>query len=155
MKSETLHALLIDHHAGELPAEVSELLESYLASHAAAREEAEKLMSVIELTRQTIHRHPELVRTFEQSLPQPSLRAKPLPVWLKVAAAVVFAALTSASGYLAGVGRTGTGVRAAGVASATPLVRKDSPWARYRMETDLAGRMQVVRIDSDSAEGRP
>ncbi len=157
MKIESLHALVIDHHAGELPPEVAELLKAYLATHPAAREEAERLLGVIDITCQTMHLHPELARTFEPVNPIAPARANAavMPVWLKAAAILTFAALTAAGGYFAGAGRTVGGMTAAGVANVTPTVRKDSPWARYRMQTDPLGRMQVVRVDAANREGRP
>lgn len=157
MKTESLHALIIDHHAGELPPEVAELLESYLATNSAAREEADRFLGVIDITRQTMNLHPELARTFEPAshVPPPRANAAVMPVWLKAAAILTFAALTAAGGYLAGAGRTVGGLPATGVANVTPTVRKDSPWARYRMQADPLGRMQVVRVDAANREGRP
>jgi len=158
MKTESLHALVIDHHAGELSPEVVELLESYLAANPAAREESTKLLSVIEVTSQTVNQHPELVRTFaavsQPDAPRAQLLA--MPVWLKMAAVFAFAALTALGGYHAGSGQRVGGSHSSQLAHTAPMTpRKDSPWARYRMETDGVGKIQVVRVDSNSMEGRP
>jgi hypothetical protein len=162
MKTESLHALVIDHHAGELQPEVAELLESYLVANPAAWAESTRLLSVIEVTRQTVNRHPELGRTFAPVDPTESPRVKSkakadvMPGWLKMAAMLAFAALTALGGYWAGSDREEGGPQAVELARATPgTSRKDSPWARYRMETDQVGRIQVVRVDAEAKEGRP
>ncbi len=152
MKPESLHALVIDHHAGELPPEVADLLETFLATNASAREEADRLLTALDVTSRTVKLHPELSRCVEQ-ISQPKVIRKTVPMWLKAAAVVALAALTSAGGFFAG--RTHSG--ASFVASTMPTaVRKDSPWAKYRMAVDPGGGgMQVVRVDLPQREARP
>lgn len=158
MKTESLHALVMDHQAGELPSEVAELLESYLASNPEARAESEQLLNVMEVTRQTVIRYPELARTFDPVTTPEMIRISPpgWPGWLKIAALVVFAALMAMGGYHEGSGRALIGFRDQEQArTKTETPRKDSPWARYRMQTDLVGKIQVVRVDAERLEGRP
>ena len=62
MKSESLHALVLDHHLGELSPEAAELLEHHLAANAPAQAEAERLLQSLHATREAVLRHPELAR---------------------------------------------------------------------------------------------
>jgi hypothetical protein len=152
MKPESLHALVIDHHAGELPPEVADLLEAFLTTNASAREEADRLLNALDVTSRTVKLHPELSRCMEPILP-PKVRQINVPMWLKAAAVIALAALTSVGGFFAGKTHSG----ASTIASSTPLaVRKDSPWAKYRMAVDPGGGgMQVVRVDLPQGEVRP
>ncbi len=156
MKPESLHALVIDQHSGELSPEMVELLENYLATNPAARDEAARIVEVLRLTGEAVVQHPECVRVFSRAEIKlvPEVRRKwTQPLWLKAAAVMVFSALTAAGGFYVGSARSGAVV----VASAAPVApRKDSPWARYRMALDpLGGGMQVVRVDLAEKEARP
>jgi len=152
MKPESLHALVIDHHAGELPPEVADLLESFLAMNAPAREEADRLLNALDVTSRTVKLHPELSRCVEP-IAQPKVKRKTAPMWLKAAAVLALASLTSAGGFFAGKTHSGASI----IASAMPVaVRKDSPWAKYRMAVDPGGGgLQVVRVDLPQREVHP
>jgi anti-sigma factor RsiW len=156
MKPESLHALVIDHHSGELSPEMVDLLEAYLTSNTAAREDAARIVEVLRLTSETVARHPECVRVFSHAEIKPAREVRrkwAQPLSLKAAAVIAFSTLTAAGGFYVGSARS----RATVVASAAPVAsRKDSPWARYRMALDpLGGGMQVVRVDIAEREARP
>lgn len=142
MKPESLHALLIDRHFGELSPEAAELLEHHLASHAPARAEAERLLATLVTTQAAVMQHPELARVPTPASPRPLPRPN-WSHWLARAAAVVaLAGIAGMGGYLAGRGSP-----PAPLAAATP--RAGSPWAKYRMSFDPAGTgIQVVRVDA-------
>ncbi len=156
MKTESLHSLVIDHHAGELPSEVAELLEAHLTSHPAARAESARILAALQLTRETVLCHPELSRVpaRETAVPLITRTRRTMPSWMKAAAVMLLAALTAVGGFFAG--------RApfpddAGTAKITPVSpRKESPWAKYRMSPDPLGNgIRVVRVDIIDKEARP
>ena len=160
MKSESLHALVIDQHSGELPPEMADLLEAYLASHPAAREESARILKALQLTSETVARYPDCVRAFIHEEINPVREARRRwspPMWMQAAAVVAISALTAAGGFYAGSARSGAAAASTVMASAVPVMpRKDSPWARYRMALDpLGGGMQVVRVDLTEKEARP
>lgn len=159
MKPESLHALVIDHHSGELPPEVTDLLAAYLAATPAARDEAGQISAALSLTRETVARHPELAHVSSRAaqvsrdLPRQWL----MPVWMKAAAVLAFSALTTAGGFFAGRARPVDDERSPVLASvAANAPRKPSPWARYRLTPDPLGKgIQVVRVDGIKQEDRP
>lgn len=139
MKNESLQALVIDHHFGELPDDVAELLEAHLAADAGAREEAGRILATLAATREALHRYPELART-----PDP----QPLPVsafqewrsFARVAAVFLFAALSALGGFLIGRGGEKPLVK-------TPPV-SESHWTRYQLASNTGEPgLQVVRLD--------
>ena len=144
MKPESLHALLIDRHFGELSPEAAELLEHHLASHAPARAEAERLLATLTTTQAAVLQHPELARVPATTPTRHTPRAR-WPQWLARAAAVLtLAGLAGTGGYFAGRGHPPPPI-----ATATP--RSTSPWAKYRMSFDPAGAgIQVLRVDTVS-----
>lgn len=155
MKPESLHALIIDRHFGELSPEVAELLELHLASHAGARAEAERILQSLSVTRDVVLRHPELARVpLMEKRAEPVRRRSSVMPWLARAAAVLLlAALTGVGGFLAGRSESQTVTGGAAETKAAP--RKESPWARYRMTFDPAGDgMQVVRVDTANLEDK-
>lgn len=158
MKPESLHALVIDHHAGELSPEVVDLLEAHLAAHPPAREEADRILNALHITRRTVLQHPELARVLPPVIAQTQAATprQARPVWTKAAAMLTFSALTAAGGFYAGSARSAQDSRPSAMASTTPIKpRKDSPWARYRMALDpQSSGMQVVRVDV-AEEARP
>lgn len=151
MKIESLHALIIDRHCGELSPEAAELLDHHLATNATARQEAERVLASLNATREAVLRHPELARVPMVTSPlQRIVRVRsPLP-WLARAAAL--ALLAGAAGFY--VGRVSPPSASASViASATQVATpaKDSPWARYELSFDAArSGMTVVRVDTPS-----
>lgn len=62
MNNSQLEALIIDHEFGELPDEVSSLLEAYLATHTEAQMEAGKIRDAMDVTGKTVKHHPEMFR---------------------------------------------------------------------------------------------
>ncbi len=144
MKPESLHALLIDRHFGELSPEAAELLEHHLATHAPARAEAERLLAALTTTQAAVLQHPELARVPATPPTRNALR----PHWphrlARAAAVLLLAGLAGAGGYLAGRGNPPLPL-----ATATP--RPASPWAKYRMSFDPSGAgIQVLRVDTAS-----
>jgi anti-sigma factor RsiW len=142
MKPESLHALLIDRHFGELSPEAAELLEHHLATHAPARAEAARLLATLNTAQAAVLQHPELARVPATT----PTRRTPRPRWTqwlaRAASFVALVGLAGAGGYLAGRGNPPPPV-----AAATP--RAGSPWAKYRMSFDPAGAgIQVLRVDT-------
>ncbi len=156
MKPESLHALIIDRHFGELPPESVELLEHHLANHPGARAEAERILQSLAVTRDAVLWHPELARvaaTMPAAAPRAASRSSFMPWLARAAAVLLLAALAGAGGFVAGRSDSQP-VAASGAAETTRATpRKESPWARYRMTFDPAGAgMQVVRVDTANLE---
>lgn len=63
MKKDQLEALIIDNELGELPEEVSSLLDAYLATHTEVQKEAGEIREAMGITRQTVNQCPELFRS--------------------------------------------------------------------------------------------
>ena len=150
MKSTTLHALVIDHHLGELPPEVEELLLHHLATNPGARAEAEHILAALQTTQETVIAFPELAQPSPEVTAPTLLSPKNRAPWLRrVAIAALFAAATSGA-YFAGKFSIGT---ANETVSSPP---KTSPWARYRMTPASNGSgMTVVRVDRSGNENIP
>ncbi len=144
MKPESLHALLIDRHFGELSPEAAELLEHHLATHATARAEAERLLDTLSTAQAAVLQHPELARVPATTPTRHTPRARWTQWLARAAALVALVGLAGTGGYLAGRGNPPPPV-----AASTP--RTGSPWAKYRMSFDPAGAgIQVLRIDTAS-----
>ena len=159
MKPESLQALIIDQHAGELTPDVADLLDAYLASNPAAQEEAARILDALSLTSQAVVQHPELARVSTRAthaVPRTRQRWTP-PLWLKAAAVVMLAALTAMAGFWVGRAQPVSGAGSSAIASTAPVSpRKDSPWAKYRMGPDPLGNgIRVVRVDTMEQEVRP
>ena len=173
MNTPELQALLVDHHLGELSPEVTALLEAYLVSDPAARAESARIEETLGLTRRAVVEHPELVSlplaaavSPKEVAPEKAKQRKPMPAWLKVAAALTLAALTGSGGYLAGGSKARLEARAESKSQAPvtgPLQSrpatdravlvavvdsgKSSPWAQYRVERQGQGSgLQITRI---------
>ncbi len=151
MKPESLNALIIDRHFGELSPEAEELLEHHLAAHVDARAEAERIVQSLNVARDAVVRHPELARVPVEVLVVPRIVRMPSKMpWLARAAALVL--LAGAGGFFAGRSNVPT---AAASAEKTPEPRRESPWAKYRMSFDPAGEgMRVVRVEAEKLEPR-
>lgn len=150
MKTESLHALIIDRNLGELSPEAVELLEHHLAANPPARAEAERILASLETTREAVLRHPELARVPVVAATAPKARWQPSrTLWLARAAALTL--LAGAGGFLAG--RSSSPTAAVAKAEKSPEPRHESPWAKYRMSFDPAGEgMQVVRVDTKNLQ---
>jgi len=134
--------LVIDHHFGELPVDVAELLEAHLAADAGAREEARRVLATLAATREALHRYPELVRTPDPApLPEPAFRE-----WVpfaRVAAVFLLAALSGFGGFLIGRGGEKT------FGETTPPPVSESPWIRYQLASNSGEPgLQVVRLEN-------
>lgn len=154
MNPQSLHALIIDRHFGELSPEAAELLELHLAQNVDARAEAERVLQSLTVTRDTVLKNPELahVRPVLKVI-APASRRLDFALWMARAAALfLFAALTGTSGFI--VGRSGAPTIPKQIATAAPSSpRKASPWARYRMAFDPGGNgMQIVRVETSNLE---
>ena len=149
MKPESLHALIIDRHFGELLPEAAELLEHHLAANAAARAEAERILQSLNVTGDAVLRYPELGRVPVEVPEVPRVVKWPSKMrWLARAAAVVL--LAGVGGFFAGRSNV---PMAEAFAETTPGSRHESPWAKYRMSFDPAGEgLQVVRVDTENLE---
>ena len=153
MNPQSLHALIIDRHFGELAPEAVELLEHHLAQNPAAQVEAERIVQSLSVTGDAMTRHPELARV--SSVPKVKAAAAWRPAvapWMMRAAALVLLTTSAAViGYVAG--RSGSSIKQepvmlAAVQQPTITPAKAGPWARYRMTFDPTGSgMQVVRVD--------
>lgn len=146
MKTESLHALIIDRHFGELSPEAVELLELHLAANEHARAEVDQILESLRLTQEAVMRHPELARVpMTNATPPKIVKKSPTMPWMARAAAV--ALLAGTAGFFAG---RSNAPELAASSEKTPAPRKESPWAKYRMTFDPAGEgMQVVREDVD------
>ena len=155
MKTESLHALVIDHHLGELSPEAAEMLAHFLELHPESRTEAERIRESLAITATTVQRHPELA--FVTASPaSPASVAKPRTVTLwqrpaRAAAVAALALITGLSGFIAGRTSTSSSVttnHSAIVPEQAPNSPAPSPWARYRLVANSTkGGMTVVRID--------
>lgn len=168
MTTEQLNALLIDQAMEELPAEVSNLLDAYLASNPEARDEARRVRQALGVTREVVGRHPDLFR----AAPAPRLvllggwlRRLPSRPALAAAALVAVLATVGWTGFMAGTARQPDPVPAATTPQPAPpdtppAVREDVtpatdpagftplPWARYdlaaALESDTGLRITVT-----------
>jgi anti-sigma factor RsiW len=151
MKASSLHALVIDRHAGELTPEAAELLDLHLAQNAEARAEAERILASLAVTQDAVLRHPELARVMPAPMEKAVVAAprrsffKP---WLARAAVMaLLAAIMGIAGFVAG--RSESRMVSNEDKPSAPVSRKESPWARYRMSFDPDGEgVQVVRVDT-------
>jgi hypothetical protein len=155
MKTSSLHALVIDRHAGELTPEAAELLDLHLAQNAEARAEAERILASLAVMHDAVLRHPELARVMpapvEKSVVSSPRRSFVMPWLARAAVMALFAAITGIAGFVAG--RSESGIASDEGKPSVSAPRKASPWARYRMSFDPSGEgMQVVRVDTDKLE---
>jgi hypothetical protein len=140
MKPETLRALLVDREFGELPPEVSELLDAYLEVSPAARAEAEAAARTIGTARETVRRHPELAPTVEA---EAEARVIPIFYWLaRVAALIAVAALAGWFGYRLGQSSGPAKKPATAATAADP--RFAGLWTRYQVAYDARRGTYVV-----------
>lgn len=155
MKTESLHALVIDHHLGELSPEAAEMLEHFLALHPESRAEADRLRETLAVTATAIQRHPELALVPISSVSVNKPRAT---IWraqaARAASVAALALITSIAGFM--MGRSSP--RVPDAASTTESSKAEpsttspsSPWARYRLVANSTkGGMTVVRIDPNN-----
>lgn len=155
MKIESLHALVIDHHLGELAPEAAEMLEHFLELHPESRTEAERIRESLAVTAKTVQHHPELA--FVTTSPASITKPRTFTLWqrpARTAAVAALALITGFSGFIAG--RTSSSTSVTNIAPAIapeqpPAARTPSPWARYRLVANSTkGGMTVVRIDPTS-----
>lgn len=152
MKSESLHALIIDHHFGELAPDVAELLEDYLHDHPEAEAERHKILAALDAAGRATYRFPHLVQFNPASVSAtPAVRWRfATHTWLKAAAVVAFASISGSVGYFAGRSELTSSIRTApALASGVMMKSSSSPWARYRMTPSPSGAgFRVTRIDT-------
>lgn len=152
MKIESLHALVIDHHLGELAPEAAEMLEHFLELHPESRTEAERIRESLAITAKTVQHHPELA--FITASPASVTKPRSVTLWqcsARAAAMAALALITGLSGFIAGRTSSSSSVTTNHSAIAPeqlPAARTPSPWARYRLVANSTkGGMTVVRID--------
>ena len=145
MKPETLNALLVDRELGELPSEVTELLDAYLELAPLARREADAMARTVRTARAAVQRFPELAQGTEV---QPPSRIVPLAPWLapwlaRAAALVAVAGLGAWLGYRTGVSSIpADSARLADVSNARTVASSQAGaefknlWARYDVAYD-------------------
>jgi anti-sigma factor RsiW len=138
MNAESLHALTIDRHFGELSQEAAELLDHYLAQNPAARTESERILESVAATGDALARHAELVRVSPVLKPRrPAAFWRSMTPALMRSAALVLLALTAAAvGYVAGRSTSASSPDAPVVATAAQTSASGAnagPWARYRV----------------------
>jgi hypothetical protein len=157
MNAQSLHALIIDRHFGELSPEATELLAAHLAQNPAAQAEADRILGALAITEQTVLEHPELVQMgYGEKKPTPAVAATTVRKgWLtpavlaKAAAIVVLLGASGVTGFVAGrtqpLSPPTPTVASVNVATQTP--RSDSPWASYRLAHDPnSGELRAVRV---------
>jgi anti-sigma factor RsiW len=154
MNAQSLHALIIDRHFGELTPEATELLAAHLAQNPEAQAEADHILRALATTEQAVLEHPELVQMGSSEKKQPAAESSVKKGWLsaawlaRAAAMVVLLGVSGVTGFFAG--------RIQSPAPATPTVavttiapqapRPDSPWASYRLAPDSEGGLRAVRV---------
>lgn len=157
MNAQSLHALIIDRHFGELSPEATELLAAHLAQNPEAQAEADRILGALAITEQTVLEHPDLVQMGYGEKKLAPVEAAPTvrkgwftpAVLAKAAAVVVLLGVSGVTGFFAG--------RTQPLSSPTPTVasvnvvtqapRSDSPWASYRLAHDPnSGELRAVRV---------
>jgi len=124
MKQETLQAFLVDRELGELTADVTELLDAYVAAVPAAQAEANATTRTVSTARDTIRRYPYLVPTAGTET-----EVIPIFLWLaRIAAVIAVAAIAGWVGY-----RTG---HAGKTAPTVVENRVHGVWAQYQVAYD-------------------
>ena len=118
MKTETLRALLVDRQLGELPPDIAELLDAYIAAVPAARAEAEATAHTMSIARDTVRRYPELLSEAEKKI-------APVVLWLLRAAAVIV--------FVAAVGWH---IHRTNKPSSVIEARAKSVWVQYQVAYD-------------------
>jgi anti-sigma factor RsiW len=155
MNAQSLHALIIDRHFGELSPEATELLAAHLAQNPEAQAEADRILGALAITEQTVLEHPELVQMGsgdKKNVPaaQPVKKGWFTPAVLaKAAAMVLLLGVSGVTGFFAGrtqpLAPPSPTVASANVVPQTP--RSDSPWASYRLAHDPnSGELRAVRV---------
>lgn len=160
MNPQSLHALVIDRHFGELAPEAADLLEHHLAQNPAARTEAERILQSLAVTGDAMLRHPELAQVAPVAKASTARSWQPaLSVWmLRAAALLLLATVAAAAGFITGRSTapvTANPVLLAAVSQPSEVSSKSGPWARYRMSFDPSGSgVQVVRVDVPTPESK-
>ncbi|RBP45242.1 hypothetical protein DES53_103240 [Roseimicrobium gellanilyticum] len=155
MNAQSLHALIIDRHFGELSPEATELLAVHLAQNPEAQAEANRILGALAITEQTVLEHPELVQMGggeKKNAPASPIVKKGWftpAVLAKAAAIVVLLGASGATGFFAGrtqpLSPPTPTVASVNVVPQTP--RSDSPWASYRLAPDPdSGELRAVRV---------
>lgn len=152
MNAEQLEALIIDQSLGELPDDVSALLDAYLAQHPDQAAVAPRIRNALAATEAAVTERPGLFRVSHDETNAPDRGARP-PVLLslfassamKWAAALAALALGTGAGFF--VGRQGGAPSAAIVVDPEHEARDSSPpdaspWARYQVREN--GQLAVV-----------
>lgn len=152
MTPESFHALIIDHHFGELTPDVAELLQTHLDEHPEAEAERRRILVALDATGRATDQFPRLIQINPAPVQrnEAARRGDAVQAWLKAAAVVAFAAMTGSIGYVAGRSSSTSSTNVSPkLAAAPPLHPSSSPWARYRMApSPIGGGFRVIRIDS-------
>lgn len=154
MNRQSLQALIIDHHFGELSPEDAKSLEARLAVDTEAQAEARQIRATLATAHRTVLMHPELVRLSEPAVERISVPANGNWSWLALAAAIVFLTVLSGSvGFW--VGRSCSTTQATASSQDTSPIPKaaapveNSPWTRYRIASNPGGAgLQIVRLEN-------
>ncbi len=164
MNAQSLQALVIDRHLGELSPEACELLAHHLEQHPAARAEAEQTLQALALTEQVVRQHAELApagplrEPSSVEVPVSRVPARRLTASLlaKAAGLVLLAGICGSAGFFAG--RVRPEAPGSGAAASSPVVvastttsqpRADRPWASYKLTQAPDGSgMRIVRTDT-------
>lgn len=142
MKTEHLNALLIDRALGELPEEVSLLLDSYLEQNPELHVEVNRTHEAVALTGKVVSDRPEIFRA-EVSENSSEIEVRPFlggfqtNAWLKLAALLIALGMAAGAGFVGG-SRQSDGNRASvdatnGMQEVSGDTLGESPWARYRI----------------------
>lgn len=156
MKNEQLESLLIDQAFGELPEEVSALLDAYLAQHPEQAGEVNVILDAVSVSEKAVIDHPELVATSasrdENELDQtPAVTVEGARIFSllfspRFGAAMVAVLLAGVGGFLAGKAedseQSDEPESLVEEAASFRESESESPWARYRLGED--GQLAVV-----------
>ncbi len=145
MNPKQLESLLIDQSLGELPEEVSALLNAYLARHPDQSAMVPRIRDALAATETVVTERPELFRVASGDSSAPILFPRFTASMGKWAAIIAALAMATGAGFF--LGRQGTDASAGAVADqdaeASEMVPPEtSPWARYQFRQD--GQLAVV-----------
>jgi hypothetical protein len=152
MKTESLHALLLDRELGELPSETLELLDAWLAEHPESTAAVPSIRRTLETASAAVRRFPELSRPEPGVITFPGSRFRLIPLaW--AASILILLGGSAWLGFRAGQDSAQKAMagnhREPEIALPAHAIQKGGPWARYAFASDPRGGLTVVRRDSN------
>lgn len=153
MKSESLHALLIDRELRQLSSDTAELLEAWLAEHAESAAVVSSIRRTLETTSAAVRRFPELARPEFNVIALPAPRFRLIPLALAASILILLggaAWLGFRAGQVSAQKAMAGNHREPATAPPANAVKNGGPWARYALASDPRGGLTVVRRDLNS-----